>query len=94
MVNYGTKPVKHNLNTLPKWAREFIITGETKKMGNINALPQWARDQVVERRKRNANDKAAEKEYLKEYCKGCKSRGKCTPKQRAMCDNMRDIPPC
>lgn len=93
MVNYGSHPIRHNVNTLPKWARTYIMTGGIEgKIMSINSLPQWARDQIIEIRKYHAACKQAERDLREKECKSCKR--KCSPKNRALCYDLRDIPPC
>jgi hypothetical protein len=98
MVNYGTKRTHHNENTLPKWARLFIITGgiegKEPRLGSLNTLPQWARDKIIEIRKYHVHCLRMEKAHREEECKECNAQKKCSPMRRARCDEMRDIPPC
>lgn len=95
MVTYGTKRTERNVNTLPKWARAYIITnGASGKLMGINSLPQWARAEIKKIKQHNLAHENAEKEYIDEECKGCKHKRKCTPKNRDLCFDMRDVPPC
>lgn len=95
MTKFGSKPTQQNVNTLPKWARVYIITGGAEgKLGKVNSLPLWARNQINAIKKVAQHNRQAEKEYREENCKGCSHKGKCSPKRQAVCDDLRDIPPC
>lgn len=95
MTNFGTRRTHHNINTLPLWAREYILTGSiTGRKGNVNTLPRWGRDLVAAKRKEIAHNRVAEKEHRKEHCKGCRYYGKCSPKRTIMCDELSETPPC
>ncbi len=98
MTKFGTHHSKKNVNSLPKWARVYIITqgaeGKILSTASLNALPQWARDQINAIEKVAKHNAREEKAYREENCKGCRHKGKCSPKRRAVCDDLRDIPPC
>lgn len=95
MTKFGSKPTQHNVNTLPKWARLYIITnGIEGKLMSVNSLPKWAIAQIKEIKAYRKHCSESEKLCRQEACHGCKSIKTCTPKNKRECDELREVPPC